>query len=99
MAEDVRRQTGDALNVSRGAVLEVPGLGSVAAPILVYDQRGSQRVVAVTHPLVPGSAPNEALENVMEYTTIPVVLVSELLVRRNLPAATRAVLATLGYEA
>jgi hypothetical protein len=98
LAEDIHRQTGNELIVSRGAILEVPGLGTVTAPIHIRDHSGGQRVVAIAHPLVPRSAPSEALESLSEYTTVPVVLVSELLVRRNLPAATRAVLGSLGQD-
>jgi len=96
LAQDLQRQAGTVLRVSVDASLKVPGIGDARVPIHVVHQDGRERVVAVTHPLTPRSSTDKSVASLSEYTSVPVLLLPELQVRKNLPSATRAVLSSLG---
>lgn len=96
LVEDVRRQAGDDLTVTTDATLEVAGIGTVEVPIIASDTRGRKAVVAVTHSLTPHAPSNDGVEQLAEFGAIPVLYISELMIRRNLPMATREVLGNFG---
>jgi hypothetical protein len=67
----------------------VPGLGDVVAPILAVNRSGARVVIGLHGPLTPDQPADDALQQIKEYSaSLPVVLVDELVVRRNLPSAT-----------
>jgi len=98
LTEDLRRQGGSRLTVECDVRMDVPPLGPVEIPILVSTAGGLRRVVCITHPLTAATPSDETLCDLGEYTVFPVDLVSELRVRRNLPAATISVLTSLGLS-
>jgi hypothetical protein len=94
--EDLQRQGLSGVTLERNKALTVPGLGTVVAPILVTRERTSQIVIGLHGPLTPDQAPSDDLGDFKEYSVgIPLILVDELVVRRNLPAATSTILERL----
>ena len=90
--EDLRRQDRDDLTIERNVVLDIPEFGNVEAPILILDNSGAQLIVAAHSGLTPNYAPTPELRELSEFSFTPVHLVDEILIRQNLPTATRRVL-------
>jgi hypothetical protein len=94
--QDLTRQSSENVRVERNRRLELPGLPPVTAPIYATNTRGEQFVIGLHSPLMPDEPSDDALREVKEYSTsATVVLVDELVVRRNLPAATRDAISIL----
>ena len=94
--EDLRRQDLDGVTVERNHLMALPGLGTVTAPIYVRRADGHEFIIGLNGPLTPGTPPNAALGEVREsHPSIPVLLSDEIVVRRNLPAATRSLIAEI----
>jgi ATP-dependent helicase YprA (DUF1998 family) len=94
--QDLERQGLEGLTLERNALVTVAGLGDVAAPILATNRRGARFVIGLHGPLTPDFPPDVALVDLKEFSTaLPVILVDELVVRRNLPSATADLLARL----
>jgi hypothetical protein len=76
----------------RNALVSVPGVGEVRAPILAVTP--SMRLIVGIHgPLTPDHTNDPTLRDAKEYGAgIPVLLVDEIVVARNLPHATRQVI-------
>jgi hypothetical protein len=53
-------------------------------------------VIGLTAPLTRDEPVDGALYDLKEYSSIPVLLVEELVVRRNLPFATNSILSSIG---
>jgi hypothetical protein len=69
----------------------------VVAPILVTTAAGAQFAICLHGPLTPNEPTDAALKNITEYaTSLAVHLEDELVVRRNLPSATRKLIKKLG---
>jgi len=67
-------------------------VGKVTAPILVETTGGKQFVIALSGPLTNDVPDDSRVTALLESDSgIPVIVVNELVVRRNLPAATRLV--------
>jgi hypothetical protein len=95
--QDLERQGLDSFAIERNKVVTVPGLPDTIAPILATKKDGTKFVIGVHGPLTPDEAPNDGLREFKEYSpTVPVILVDELIVRRNLPAATSDLIARIG---
>jgi len=93
LAEDLQRNGADRFTLERNASLEVPGLGQLEVPILLTSTTGTRQVLDLRHPLAPGVAIRTPVRDMAEVQTmIPVILVDELLIRRNLPRATANIL-------
>ena len=96
LQRDLERQA-DGTKFSLDEEVTVPGLGDVLIPILATRPDGRRYAVALSgaltadHPADPGIARMRE-----EWDGISVVLVNELLVRGNLPAATREVQSQIG---
>jgi len=90
--EDLQRQAPAGVSLRRSASVEVDGLGSMIVPILI--SRGSHRLaVGLSCPLTQEEPVNACLRQLRDYSIeVPVLLVDELLVQRNLPRATKEVL-------
>ena len=86
--QDLLRQDIGSIIVERNASLTVPGFGEVVVPILVRREDGSVRVIGIHGPLTPDVPVDDVLQGLKEYSGIPVKLVDEIEVRRNLPRAT-----------
>ncbi|MYA06822.1 MAG: DUF1998 domain-containing protein [Holophagales bacterium] len=92
--EDLCRHDLKGVRVHRSYTLRLPGLGEVVAPIYVEPQGGEGLIVASHGPLTPDYPSDPALREVREFcASLPVMLVDEMAIRRNLPAASRYVLA------
>ena len=98
LAEDVARQAGSDVAAVVDSDVEVLGLGSVRVPLWIQGTAGQQLAVCVTHPLTPHTPADSQLVEVRELTATPVMAISELTVRRNLPSATQQVLSAIGEE-
>ena len=96
--QDLERQGLDALTLGRNVPMSIPGLGSLVAPILVSNGGKERFVVGLHNPLTPDQPSDPGLGELKEYPTIPVLLVDEIVVRRNLPSATTEVLRWLGMS-
>jgi len=95
--QDLERQGLDRVVLGRNKVVVAPGFPEMTAPILATRTDGTQFVIGLHGPLTPDDPPNDELRELKEFApALPVILVDELVVRRNLPAATNALIAKLG---
>ncbi len=95
--QDLQRQGLAGLQLERNSPISVPGIGAVIAPILATTAAGNHVVVGLHGPLTPDEPSDSALRELKEFsTTLPVILMDELVVRRNLPAATASLLDHFG---
>lgn len=93
--EDLSRQLPD-ISWHRNASIEIPGLGTLEAPVLARRD-GRPLIVGVHGPLTPDYASDEALRDAKEYgSAVPVLLIDEIVISRNLPRATQQVMEALG---
>lgn len=83
------------VSFSRNKPVEIDGIGEVVAPI--HARRGDRQWVFGIHgPLTNDAAPTEALADAKEFQSeIPVRLIDDMIVARNLPFATQLVLTSL----
>jgi hypothetical protein len=94
---DLERQGLEGLTVERNKSVSVPGLETVNAPILATNSAGARFVIGLHGPLTPDEPADAAIAELKEFAAaLPVILVDELKVRRNLPRATADLLARLG---
>jgi len=97
LAEALERDDLAGRRLARDESVELPGLGKISAPLAVFRGPRLEAIVGVHSPLTPDEPADPALHDVKEYcASVPVILVDEQLVRRNLPAATRQVREHLG---
>jgi hypothetical protein len=93
---DLQRNAGGGLVIEKDQRINVPGLGEIAAPIVVGSDGERRAVIALHGPLTPDTPASEELAEMKEYSVgIPLILVDELVVRRNLPRATADILESL----
>ncbi|MFJ8602207.1 DEAD/DEAH box helicase [Streptomyces shenzhenensis] len=85
---------GSNAHFTRGAKVEIEGVGAVTAPILA--RRGDQQWIFGVHdPLSPGVAPTDELRLAKELGSVPVHLIDDMVISRNLPFASGQVLQAL----
>jgi len=90
---DLQRNAAEGLTVEKDRRLQVEGLGEINAPILLADRQGPKAVVALHGPLTPDTPSTAELAEMKEFSiAVPLILVDELVVRRNLPGATASIL-------
>jgi len=95
---DLERNISKGMKVERNKQLTVNGLGSVIAPILLSDGGAPKAVIALHSPLMPDTPPSQELADLKEFSlTVPLILVDELVVRRNLPRATADIIRDVSY--
>jgi hypothetical protein len=90
---DLQRQREDNVTITRDAELTLPGLGKLCAPILITAKDGSIRVVDISGALTPTEPSNALVRDIQDISPIPIHVVEELIVRRNLPRASSELLA------
>ena len=95
--EDLKRHDVQGVSIRRDYKIEVPGVGNVIAPIHIELQTGDSLIVGLHGPLTPDDPPDPLLREVKEYSpSHAVLLVDEIVVRRNLPAATSRLISQIG---
>lgn len=78
----------------RKALVHVPGIGQIGAPILAT--RGTQNwIIGVHGPLTQDVAPTKELHDAKEFGGLQVQLIDDMVIARNLPVATNQVLKRL----
>lgn len=91
--EDLKRQGVSDLTIERNKIVTIPGIGSLVVPILITRKNdGMKVVVGMRSPLTIDYTADTKIQNLKEYSVIPVHLEDELVVRRNLPSATDKIL-------
>jgi ATP-dependent helicase YprA (DUF1998 family) len=97
--EDLKRHGIEGVTIDRDQSVDVPGLGDVVVPISITNSQGTQFVVGLHGPLTPDEPSNDGLREIKEFSpAVPVLLVDELVVRRNLPSATAMLLEKMGVS-
>ena len=94
LRNDLERQSVDGTRFEMDAPLQTDGL-PVKAPILATTRDGRQIVIALSAPLTPLHPADRSIAVTGSTGGFPVVVENELVVRGNLPAATRRVMAAL----
>ena len=94
--QDLERQGLEGTTLRRNVPMSASEEGLLVAPILVSIGDQQDFVVGLHNPLTPNLSPHPVLNKLNESQTVPVMLVDELVVRRNLPHATSSVLEWLG---
>jgi hypothetical protein len=93
---DLKRQSIEGLTILRRAPLEIPGIGTVEAPLLIENTGGLRLIVDVSAPLTPKQPADEMLREMVDYSPVAIKPIEELVVRRNLPRATSELLELVG---
>ena len=94
LRNDLERQSSDATRFDMNAPLQVDG-ATVAAPILATTKDGRRFIIALSAPLTPYHPADSSIAVFGSSGELPVILENELLVRGNLPAATRRIMTAL----
>ncbi|MGD0779139.1 MAG: DUF1998 domain-containing protein [Candidatus Solibacter sp.] len=92
---DLVRSNDPTITVQRAVSHAVPGVGTVTAPILVMGN-GQELIIDLNRPLCTDVPTEHELEEVRDFSAVPLVTVDELLVRRNLPRASAKILSAFG---
>jgi len=96
--EDLHRQNLDGVTIDRSHSMTLPGFGPVTAPIYVKRATGPEFIIGLHGPLTPDEPSDPALREVKEFCpSVAVLLCDELVVRRNLPAATSRLIDQIGH--
>jgi hypothetical protein len=91
LASDLRRQ-GGGIVYEDNAGFTFPGGVTLTLPILAMRPDGKQFAIALSGPITTGHPADESLLPLIKAKGAPeLIVVNELLVRGNLPAATREV--------
>ena len=89
---DLLRQSDGSVNYQAGVKISVTGIGEIEVPILATTKIGQRFVIALSGPLTSDYPADPSVRELRDRTSAPSVkVVNELLVRGNLPAATREV--------
>lgn len=98
--QDLERQSEAGFRFYREKTIDVPGIGTIVAPILADNEGSSERcVIALSNPLTPDKPATSELRELQEYSAgIPLILEDEIIVRRNLPHATSQVMDVLRHS-
>jgi hypothetical protein len=93
---DLKRQSVEGLTILRRARIEIPGIGTIEAPLLIENTGGLRLIVDVSGPLTPKEPADDVLREMVDYSPVAIRPVEELVVRRNLPRATSDLLELAG---
>ena len=95
--EDLCRHNLLGVTIERNHPMNLPGFGSVTAPIYVKQDSGAELIVGVHGPLTPDEPSDPILKEVKEFCpSVPVILVDEMVIQRNLPTATSQLISQIG---
>jgi hypothetical protein len=90
LSNDLRRQGGET-TYQDGVQISLGKGSRIAAPILATCKNGKQFAIALSGPLTPGHPADASLLGLKMATGVELIVINELLVRGNLPSATREV--------
>jgi hypothetical protein len=92
---DLETKGVEGVTFERNVVIPIPGIGDTVAPILAT--RGDRRwIFAVRGPLTRDLAPTPELNEAKDYqAVVPVRLIDDMVISRNLPAASEEVIGCL----
>lgn len=92
---DLETKGVEGVTFERNVVIAIPGIGDTVAPILAT--RGDRRwIFAIRGPLTRDLAPTPELNDAKDYqAVVPVRLIDDMVISRNLPAASEEVIACL----
>lgn len=94
---DLLRQGLHGITFEHDVKLTVAGVGNVTAPILAVRKSGERFIIALSGPLTNDHPAEHSLTKLREHTNEPeLIVVNELLVRGNLPFASRDIRQRLG---
>jgi ATP-dependent helicase YprA (DUF1998 family) len=94
--QDLARHGVEGLRLERNQPVPLAGFTGVVAPILATNRAGVSFVIGVHGPLTPDNPSDPGLKELKEVAAaLPVLLIDELVVRRNLPSATANLLKRL----
>jgi hypothetical protein len=88
---DSLRQGFEGFNFKADAELMLKGKNKIAVPILATAKDGRQIAIALSAPVAINYPDAASIRQLQETAEVRVIVVNELLVRGNLPAATREV--------
>jgi hypothetical protein len=92
LCSDLQRQNDSGTTFVLNGGLRIPGKREVRVPILATRKDGRQFAIALSGPLIVGHPVDLGVAEAMKQGLgVPFVIVNELLVRGNLPAASREV--------
>ena len=94
LRNDLERQCVDGTVFELGASLQSNG-SPVTAPILATTKDGRRAIVALSTPLTPHYPADASIAAIGSNLGLPVIVENELVVRGNLPSATRRIVAAL----
>ncbi len=94
LCSDLQRQSAGGTRFDMDAPLETAGV-TVTAPILATTNDSRRFVIALSDPLTPRHAADASIAALDSSQELPVIVENELIVRGNLPAATRRIMAAL----
>lgn len=90
--EDLSRLDVAGVRLARDVAIELPGLGVVRAPILA-ETSARRWIIGIHGPLTPDEPSDPGLSDAKEYGgAVPVLLLDEIVIARNLPRASRQVI-------
>ena len=91
---DLERQAVDGMRFDLDAPVQTAG-ATIIAPILATTKDGRQFVIALSDPLTPHHPAEVSIAALDSSGELPVIVENELIVRGNLPAATRRIMTGL----
>ena len=94
LCNDLQRQSEDGTRFEMDTPLQT-GSCVVTAPILATTRDGRRFIIALSAPLTPDHPANASIAHLGSTGELPVIIENELIVRGNLPAATRRIMAAL----
>ena len=94
LRNDLERQCTDGMRFELDATVQANG-SQVTAPILATTTDGRRAVITLSAPLTPHHAADPSIAALDSTAELPVIIENELVVRGNLPAATRHVMSEL----
>ncbi len=94
-----RQQTAKEPQFELDAPMNTDTTGTIVAPILVRTSGGKRYIISLSGPLTPDYPADPTIAGFLARGgDIPVIVENELVVRGNLPAATRSVLQQIGVD-
>lgn len=96
LCNDLLRQGDANFSYKTGIRTAVKGIGEVVIPILATVKNGRRYAISLSSPLTTGHPVDPLLKEACEKTGDTLIVINELVVRGNLPAATREVQHRLG---